>query len=87
MAKLPDLSHLATSGARIVVRATPKASANRIVIGADVIKVYVTTVPEDGKANAAITKLLAKSLGIAKSQLTLVQGAQSRDKVFEVYSD
>jgi uncharacterized protein YggU (UPF0235/DUF167 family) len=48
------------------------------------IRVYVTTVPEDGKANAAVQKILAKALGIPKSRLTLIRGQTSRDKVFRI---
>lgn len=49
-----------------------------------VIRVYVTTVPENGRANTAVQKLLAKQLGLAKSRLTLIRGQTSRDKVFRV---
>ena len=45
-----DLSHLALEGAEIAVRVTPKASRDRIVVEEGQIRVYVTTVPEDGKA-------------------------------------
>ena len=79
-----DLSHLALEGAEIAVRVTPKASRDRIVVEEGQIRVYVTTVPEDGKANAAVQKLLAKALGIPKSRLTLIRGQTSRDKVFRV---
>lgn len=81
----PDLSRLAAAGTRFSVRVTPKASRNRIVEGDDgLIRVYVTTVPEDGKATAAVTKLLAKAIGVAKSDLVLVRGATDRVKVFRV---
>ena len=79
-----DLSHLARESAEIAVRVTPKASRNRIVIEDGQIRVYVTTVPEDGKANAAVQKLLAKALGLPKSRLTLIRGQTARDKVFRV---
>lgn len=81
---IPDLSHLAQPGARIALRVTPKASRNRIVLEGDALRVYVTCIPEDGKANAAVQKLLAKALGLPKSRLTLIQGNSARDKVFEV---
>ncbi len=81
---LADLSHLAMPGAEIAVRVTPKASRARIVVEDGVIRVYVTVVPEDGKANEAVVKQLAKALGVAKSRLTLVRGATARDKVFRL---
>jgi uncharacterized protein YggU (UPF0235/DUF167 family) len=82
MSEVP--SHLAAEGAEIAVRVTPRASRNRIVVEEGQIKVYVTTVPEDGKANAAVQTMLAKALGVPKSRLTLIRGQTSRDKVFRV---
>ena len=79
-----DFSDLVDAGAEIAVRVTPKASRNKVVRGDDVLRVYVTVVPEGGKANAAVQKLLAKELGVAKSRLTLVHGATARDKVFRL---
>ena len=81
---LPDLSALAVTGAEIAVRVTPKASRDRIVTEGDEIRVYTTVAPEDGKANAAVVKLLAKATGVPKSRLTLIRGATARDKVFRV---
>ncbi|MFV1594813.1 DUF167 domain-containing protein [Phaeobacter sp. JH20_36] len=86
---LPDLSHLAIAGAEIAVRVTPKASRNAVIrAGAEscgqagVLKITVTAAPENGKATAAVQLLLARAMGIAPSQLTLLRGATSREKVF-----
>lgn len=81
---MTDLSHLAQPGARIAVRVTPKASRNAVVLDDGAIRVYVTVVPESGKATAAVTRLLAGALGVAKSRLTLVRGETARDKVFRL---
>lgn len=81
---MSDLSHLARPGAEISVRVTPKASRNAVVAEDGAIRVYVTVVPEGGKANAAVVKLLAKALGLAKSRLVLIRGETARDKVFRV---
>lgn len=79
-----DLTHLNAVGTEIAVRVTPKASRNAIKEEEGVLRVYVTTVPEDGKANAAVVKLLSKAVGVPKSRLDLVRGHTSRDKVFLV---
>ena len=70
-------------GDTITVHVTPKASRARIVEGPDGLRVYVTVVPENGKANAEVQKLLAKHLGVPKSSLTLIRGDKSRDKTFQ----
>ncbi|MBV7395036.1 DUF167 domain-containing protein [Mameliella sediminis] len=82
--KQPDLSDLATPGAMLAVRVTPKASRNAVLRDGDDLRVTVITVPEGGKANAAVIKLLAKALGIPKSRLELVRGETSRDKQFRI---
>jgi len=81
---MTDFAHLAVPGTEIALRVTPKASRNAIVAAEDGLRAYVTVVPEDGKANAAVAKLLAKALGVAKTRLTLVRGQTARDKVFRL---
>ncbi len=79
-----DPRALAVPGAEIVVRATPNAGREQVTLDGTRFVIRVTVTPEDGKANKAVTKLLAKALGIAPSRLTLIRGATSRDKVFRV---
>lgn len=81
---MTDLSHLAHDGAEIRLRVTPRARRNAISVEDGVIRVHVTAAPADGKANAAVVKLLSKSMGVAKSRLTLLRGASSRDKLFRL---
>ncbi len=81
---MTDLSHLAIPGSEIALRVTPKASRNEIRVGDEGLRAYVTVVPENGKANTAVVKLLAKALGVAKSRLTLIRGETARDKVFRL---
>lgn len=46
--------------------------------------VRVTAPPKDGKANAAVCKLIAKSAGVAKGAVSIASGASSRNKIVEV---
>ena len=70
----------------LAVRITPNAPKNAIEgwvedeHGARWLKVKVTAVPEDGKANAALIKLLAKTWKIAPSSLEVVAGHTQRLK-------
>ena len=79
---LPDLSALAQPGAEIALRATPKAGRDRIVTDGEILRVYVTAVAEDGKANAAVRAVLAAAMKVAPTTLTLLRGQTARDKVF-----
>jgi uncharacterized protein YggU (UPF0235/DUF167 family) len=80
---------MSDSARRLQIRVTPKASANRVkeevdAQGETLYRIYVTTVAEDGKANASMLKLLAKYLGVAPSKLEILRGHTSRDKLVEV---
>lgn len=50
-------------------------------------KARVRAVPEDGAANAALEKLVAGWLDVAKSGVRLASGAKSRVKVLDVDGD
>jgi len=76
--------------ARIAIRLTPGASADRIdgwdvdAEGRAVLKVRVRARPVEGEANEALIKLLAKALGVPKSAVALQRGGQSRNKMVGV---
>lgn len=82
LSNLPDLSDLARPGQQFTVRVTPKAASTRLSRSGDDLRAAVTVAPENGKANAAVQKLLAKAMGVAVSDLTLVRGQTARIKVF-----
>lgn len=50
----------------------------------DELTIYVPERAVDGKANDAVTKLLAAHLGVPRSRLELVSGATARVKRFRV---
>lgn len=75
---------LADSEGRLAVRVTPNAKADAVAIEDGTVKVRVTVVPEDGKANKAVIALLAKALGVSKSSLSIVRGETARDKVVQL---
>ena len=69
-------------GIILSIRAFPGAKRNGVRQADDCLKVHVTQVPEKGKANEAIRKQLAQSLGLRASQVELLQGQTSAQKKF-----
>lgn len=75
---------------RLTVRVQPKASADRIEdwaqddAGRKFLKVRVRAVPEDGKANSAVQKLVATWLGVPRSAVRVVTGSKTRLKGLEI---
>jgi uncharacterized protein len=83
----------AGDGLRLAIRLTPKASANRILgvvnngRGGTVLKAAVTAAPVDGKANAALLKLLARHFQLRPGDLTVAKGANDRSKLIAIAGD
>lgn len=72
-------------GAVFYVRAQPGGRKNAVRGEHDgCLKVSVTQVAEKGKANEAIVDVLCESLGLRRSQLTLLSGETDRRKKFLV---
>jgi uncharacterized protein YggU (UPF0235/DUF167 family) len=75
------------------VRLTPRGGrdrlegADRLADGRAVFRARVRAVPEDGKANQALEHLMADELGVARSQVSVVQGRTARLKTLEVHGD
>ncbi len=68
-------------GVRVVPRAGREAIAG---LHGESLKVRLTAPPVEGKANQALTNLLAKRLGVAKDQVEIVTGHRSRQKTVAV---
>jgi len=73
------------TGIILPVRLTPKSARDEIVGledfgGETALKARVRALPEGGRANAALEKLLAKWLGVPSSSVSVVQGGKSRFK-------
>ncbi len=63
------------------IRVIPHAKQNKVVLDGDVLRVYTTTAPENGRANRAVIDLLSEYLSIAKSRIVISKGATSRNKI------
>lgn len=53
-------------------------------LGKEYLKVYVSSPPDDGKANGELKKLLASRFGIARSKVQILSGEKSRYKKIEL---
>ena len=81
----------AFTGIPLAVWVKPHTSADAIVGWRDDTQaelcIRVRAVPEGGKANAAVIKLLAASLDISQSDIRLIRGHKARRKLFSVAVD
>ena len=78
---------------RLAVRLTPNGGRDALegvetdANGENHLKARVSAVPEKGKANKALIALVAKSLGIAKSSVTIISGETARKKILRIDGD
>jgi len=77
---------VAPDGLMLVVRVTPKGGRDAIdgiadlADGSSVLKVRVRAAASEGEANAALMQVLARALGVAARDESLLSGARGRIK-------
>ncbi len=70
---------------RIQIKAHPKSKKVQIrKNGESFYEVWVQEAPEDGKANEAILRILAKELGLSRNKLSIISGLNSKNKWVQV---
>ena len=71
--------------ATVQVRVQPGARTNEVRgLKNGVLHVRVTAPPREGRANRALLELMARTLAVKKSDLEIVRGHTSRDKVVAI---
>ena len=70
-----------SDGVVLNIRVVPRASKTEVqgMLG-EALKIRLRAPPVDGKANVALVKFLADTLGIARSNITLLSGEPGRVK-------
>jgi uncharacterized protein len=90
LAEAPEPFTVDPEGVTLRVRVTPKASRDAIgpVVadgqGNAVLKIAVTAAPEDGKANRAVARLLAKAWRLPKTSVEIIHGETARSKTIRI---
>lgn len=78
---------------RLAIRLTPNAGRDALegveenAEGETYLRARVTSVPEKGKANKALIALVAKTVGVPKSSISLVSGETARQKILRIDGD
>lgn len=67
------------------VKVLPRSSKNEILFdGIDKIKIKVTEIPENNKANQAIIDILHKDFHIPKNKIIILSGLKSSNKKIQI---
>ena len=70
---------------RLSIRLTPRAARDEVAsFEGETLRVRVAAPPVDGRANEALTRLLAAKLGVSRGAVRVVAGQASRQKVVAI---
>jgi len=69
---------------RLAVKVTPGAREESVTLTPEAVLVKVRAPADKGAANDAVIQLIARSLGLAPSRVTMLRGATSRTKMLKV---
>lgn len=73
------------AGILVHVRVDPRSPVTRVVsVAGGILKVKLTAPPVKGAANRQLIEVLADLFGVKKSEVRIVRGASSRNKVVEI---
>ncbi len=83
------LAALVSAENTLAVRVTPKARGGERILIEETpegprARIWVSAPPEDGKANTAVCRLVAKALGLPKSAVSVLRGDTSREKLLGI---
>jgi len=69
---------------KINVNVSTGARENKIVFKNNLYKVYLTEIPEKGKANQKLIKILSDHFDVSKSKISILRGEKSKNKLIEI---
>jgi len=83
--KSPPRNKGSVESITLSIRIQPRASKNEITwMENGGLKIRLTAPPVDGAANEALIRFLAETLSVTKSQVDIVSGHTSRDKIVRI---
>ena len=87
MSELAKCCKSVPGGVEISIKVVPGASRDRIAgLLGDALKIQVAAPPEKGKANEAVIRLLAATLGCPAKDISVVKGQTSPRKTILVHA-
>ena len=75
---------------KLIIKVITKSSENKVVedqedlFGERFLKIKTTAVPENGMANKAVIAILSNHLKISKSQIFIIKGHKTTNKIVEI---
>ncbi len=68
----------------ISIKVIPKSGRSELKFEGNVLKVWLKSAPEDGKANDELVRILAKTFALARSETKIVRGKSTKNKTVDI---
>ena len=68
----------------IEIKVNTKSNKNEIITAENSYKANLTTAPSNGKANKALIGLLSDYFKVSKSQISIIKGEKSNNKIIKI---
>ena len=69
---------------KIAIKVTPGAKKNELKEEGELVKVYLTAPPIDGRANEALIRFLAQYFKVKACDIEILKGLKSRHKIVNI---
>lgn len=70
---------------KYTIKIQPNAKKNEIIeTKNDFLKIKIKAIPEHGKANQELIKFLSKYFKVPKSNIEIIKGQNTRNKIIEI---
>ena len=69
---------------RFSLKVIPKSGRSELKLEQNLIKVWLKSAPEDGKANDELVRTLADKLKLSRGSIKIVLGKSSRNKLVDI---
>lgn len=74
-------------GILVNLKIVPNSSKNDIVLEEEFVKVKITALPIEGKANKALIEFLSKKFKIPKTSIEIIKGETNKEKTLLFKTD
>lgn len=69
---------------RLSIKVIPKSGRSELKFEGNSLKVWLKSAPADGKANEELVRTLADKLGILRSEIEILRGFSSKNKIVDI---
>jgi hypothetical protein len=68
----------------VSIKVIPKSGRSELKFEGELLKIWLKSAPEDGKANDELVRILAKKFDISRAHIKIIRGKSTRNKTVDI---